>query len=492
MATSSQRHFTIRVPCSSANIGPGYDTLGMSLSMYLKLDVHVGEGATDKLFEMTYAGEGATDVPLTPEHNLITKAALYVLSANGIQQLPSPLKIHVDNPIPLGRGLGSSGAAVVAGILLGDALGQLHLPKERLLDYSLMIERHPDNVAAALIGGFVASYLRELSPEDMKGIPESESFLDVIPNKVSPQPPVGIAHHIRLNWNKDIKCIAIVPQFKVATVEARAVVPTTFDRQDMIFNFQRLSVLTSAVGQSPLNPDLIYNAMQDKVHQPYRKTLIPGLPEILSSITLDKYDGLLGICLSGAGPTILALATHNFDTIAAAVQDLFKKHGIQDSFYKVLELHRWILFELEQDPVISSQTNTPTDSKIPLDVSDADIVHAMRAAMATTYGDFGSGILKSLQLKWFNPDTRTGILRAPRDPVDMVLSSLFFIKKVGSAACHFRCLQSSGTLIHIQKYAIERDQRLYLEEQDRVEKQGKVLGVIEKIQKSTALINAIA
>ncbi|KAI8061006.1 homoserine kinase, partial [Gongronella butleri] len=330
------RHFTIRVPCSSANIGPGYDTLGMSLSMYLSLDVHVG--VTDKAFEMTYSGEGAKDVPLTPEHNLITKAALYVLSANGISRLPDRLQIHVDNPIPLGRGLGSSGAAVVAGILLGDALGQLNLPKERLLDYSLMIERHPDNVAAALIGGFVASYLRELSPEDVAGIPESESFLDVIPNKVSPQPPQGIAHYVRLNWNRQIKCIAIVPQFKVATVEARAVVPTTFDRQDMIFNFQRLSVLTTAVSQSPPNPDLIYNAMQDKVHQPYRKTLIPGLPEILSSITIDKFDGLLGICLSGAGPTILALATHNFDAIAKAVQALFKEHGIQDSFYKVLEL----------------------------------------------------------------------------------------------------------------------------------------------------------
>ncbi|ORZ24626.1 putative THR1-homoserine kinase [Absidia repens] len=319
MTSTTSRHFRISAPASTANIGPGFDVLGASLSLYLTLDVHVGGDSNSQDFEMTYSGEGAKDVPLTPEHNLITKAALYVLSANGIQQLPRPLKIHVDNPIPLGRGLGSSGAAVVAGILLGDALGQLKLSRSRLLDYCLMIERHPDNVAAALVGGFVASYLRELSPEDMEGIPESESLLE-------------------LGWNKNIKCIAIVPQFKVATAEARSVLPSSYQRQDVIFNFQRLAVLTTALGQNPPDSDLIYNAMQDKVHQPYRKTLIPGLPEVLSSITPEKYDGLLGICLSGAGPTILALATKNFDAIANAAQAVFKEHGIQDSFYKVLDV----------------------------------------------------------------------------------------------------------------------------------------------------------
>lgn len=233
MVSTPLRQFRISSPCSTANIGPGFDVLGISLSLYLTLDVKVG-GDDGQDFEMTYSGEGAKDVPLSPEHNLITKAALYVLSANGIQQLPRPLNIHVDNPIPLGRGLGSSGAAVVAGILLGDALGQLNLSRSRLLDYCLMIERHPDNVAAALMGGFVASYLRELSPEDMEGIPESESLLEVTPSKVSPQPPLGIGHYLRLSWNKDIKCIAIVPQFKVATAEARAVLPTSYQRQDVV------------------------------------------------------------------------------------------------------------------------------------------------------------------------------------------------------------------------------------------------------------------
>ncbi|KAI8997397.1 hypothetical protein BDB01DRAFT_840732 [Pilobolus umbonatus] len=319
------RKFHIRSPCSTANIGPGFDVLGISLSLYLTLDVEILSKGKD--FEMTYSGEGAKEVPLTPERNLITKTALYVLSANGISELPKPLKIHVHNPIPLGRGLGSSGAAVVSGVLLGNELGNLKLSKDRLLDYCLMIERHPDNVAAALIGGFVASYLRELDPSVMTGIPASESLLEIALTKQAPQPPLGIGHYVRLGWAKEIKCIAIVPQFQVATAKARAVLPTQYNRADVVFNFQRLAVLTTALGQSPPDADLIFNAMQDKIHQPYRKTLIPGLPEILTTITPEKYDGLLGICLSGAGPTILALATKNFDQIAEAAMAVFKKKG---------------------------------------------------------------------------------------------------------------------------------------------------------------------
>lgn len=229
---NTPRKFRIKSPCSTSNIGPGFDVLGISLSLYLTLDVEIlKEG---KAFEMTYTGEGAKDVPLTPEHNLITKTALYVLSANGIHELPHPLKIHVDNPIPLGRGLGSSGAAVVSGVLLGNALGQLNLDRDRLLDYCLMIERHPDNVTAALMGGFVASYLRELDPSAMKGVPASESLLEIALSQKVPQPPLGIGHYIRLGWAKEIKCIAIVPQFEVATAKARAVLPTSYERPDVV------------------------------------------------------------------------------------------------------------------------------------------------------------------------------------------------------------------------------------------------------------------
>ncbi|KAI8979085.1 hypothetical protein BDF20DRAFT_973868 [Mycotypha africana] len=336
MNSAPIRKFRIKSPCSTANIGPGFDVLGISLSLYLTIDVTIYDKSSQlPAFKMTYSGEGATDVPLTPEDNLITKTALYVLAANGIFELSAnPLHLHVDNPIPLGRGLGSSGAAVVGGVLLGNALGNLKLSHDRLLDYCLMIERHPDNVAAALMGGFVASYLRELEPGVMEHVPSSETLLSHAVEKkekqeAMPQPPLGIGHYVRLGWSKDIKCIAIIPQFQVATAKARAVLPNQYERKDIVFNFQRLAVLTTALSQTPPDPELIYNAMQDKIHQPYRSTLIPGLPQVLSQVTYKKHDGLLGICLSGAGPTILALATKNFDDIAKAAIDIFKQHGQQ-------------------------------------------------------------------------------------------------------------------------------------------------------------------
>jgi homoserine kinase len=211
-----------------------------------------------------------------------------------------------------------------------------------MLDYCLMEERHPDNVAAALYGGFVGTYLNELSPEDTERleIPLSE----VLPQPAGgvdtglrpPEPPLNIGHYTKFNWSSAIKCICVIPQFEVSTAKARAVLPETYSRKDAIFNMQRLAVLTTALGQDTPDPDMIYTAMQDKLHQPYRRGLIPGLTEILQSVTPQSHPGLLGICLSGAGPTILALATDNFDSIANHLLEQFKKEGITCD-WKLLE-----------------------------------------------------------------------------------------------------------------------------------------------------------
>ncbi|KAF2142942.1 uncharacterized protein K452DRAFT_248579 [Aplosporella prunicola CBS 121167] len=334
----------IKVPCSSANIGPGFDVIGLALSIYLELTVTPDESAVSAnplKCRITYEGEGAEEVPLDPERNLITRTALYVLKCHGQRTFPGT-HVHIKNPIPLGRGLGSSGAAVVAGVNLGNEVGKLGLPKARLLDYCLMIERHPDNVAAALYGGFVGTYLNELDPADMsrKEIPLAE----VLPEPAGgvdtglqpPEPPLNIGHYKKFKWAKEIKCIAIIPQFEVSTAKARGVLPEKYSRADMVFNLQRIALLTTALGESPPDPGMIYEGMQDKVHQPYRKTLIPGLTEILQSVTPKSHPGLLGICLSGAGPTILALATHNFDNIANHIIDDFKKNNIE-CIWKLLE-----------------------------------------------------------------------------------------------------------------------------------------------------------
>jgi homoserine kinase len=413
MAESLPRPFTIRVPSTSANIGPGFDVVGLSLSLYLTLTVTFESSISSAGPPiLTHTGEGAGEVPLDPYKNLTTRVALYVLRCHGIQRffqcftldsdstrdtdvVPSSsnitIKIHVHNEIPFGRGLGSSGAAIIAGILLANELGRLNLSHARMLDFALMVERHPDNVTAALVGGFVGSYLRELdkTSSEAASVPLSEVLPEYPPDAGEdwglnpPIPPFGIGHFVRFGWSENIKAVAIIPRFELSTAKARQVLPEQYSRKDLVrsscfymiiivlfstsmldfssgtrqvFNLQRLAVLTTALAATPPDPELIYEAMEDRVHQPYRRELvsglncllfsvhiltitvkIPGLPEVTSSITPRTHMGLLGICLSGAGPTILALATHGFEGIAESARDIFKTKGIEVD-WKVLHV----------------------------------------------------------------------------------------------------------------------------------------------------------
>ena len=238
------REFDIRVPCSSANIGPGFDVVGLALSIFLELKVIVNPSSTTHSgsynCKIIYEGEGASQVPLEVDANLITRTALYVLKCHDIWMFDKGTTIKIINPIPLGRGLGSSGAAVVAGVMLGNACGQLNLSKDRMLDYCLMIERHPDNVTAAMIGGFVGSYLREMDAKDMerKEIPLAE----VLPAPAGgvdtglkpPIPPAGIGHYIRYGWAQEIRAIAIIPNFEVPTATARGALPKQYSSKDLV------------------------------------------------------------------------------------------------------------------------------------------------------------------------------------------------------------------------------------------------------------------
>jgi homoserine kinase len=236
--------FTIRIPATSANIGPGFDVVGLSLSLYLTLSVFriSSDGTTQSPLTLTYSGEGADEVPLDPYKNLTTRVALYVLRCHKIPSFPSNTTIHVNNEVPFGRGLGSSGAAVIAGVLLADQLGQLKLSTSRMLDFALMVERHPDNVTAALVGGFVGTYLRELD-EDATAraqVPLSEVLPEYPPDageewgKDPPLPPDGIGHYVRFGWASSIKAVAIIPRFELSTAKAREVLPQSYSRRDLV------------------------------------------------------------------------------------------------------------------------------------------------------------------------------------------------------------------------------------------------------------------
>lgn len=338
--------FKLKIPASSANIGPGFDVLGIGLNLYLEIavtvDPSVDTSADPYNANLSYEGEGASGVPLNSSRNLVTQTALYVMRCNSVNKFPLGTHIHVTNPIPLGRGLGSSGAAIVGGVMLGNEIAQLNLSKERMLDYCLLIERHPDNIAAAMLGGFVGSYLNELSEPETAA--KSVSLELILPKESTPvadfetrAPPLAIGQYLKYNWNNKIRCVTVIPQFEVKTDDARAVLPTLYQKADIVFNLQRLAVLTTALTVDPPCHAVIYEAMKDKIHQPYRAALIPGLEAVLSTVNPQTHPGLCGICLSGAGPTILCLATENFEEIAASVVGIFKKSGVTCT-WKLLDL----------------------------------------------------------------------------------------------------------------------------------------------------------
>ena len=256
--------------------------------------------------------------------------------------------MRICNGIALSRGLGSSAAAVVAGILLGNEVGHLSLSKERMFDYCLMVERHPDNVAAALFGGFVGTFMKTLSPADTtrSEIPLSEVLPQVsggIDTGELPihEPPLAIGSYHQFRFNRNIKCIVVIPDFELDTSEARKRLPQYYSREDTVFNAQRCSLLPVLLGEDPPNAAKISEAMRDRLHQQYRADLILGFTEVLQHITHNVYPGLLGVSLSGAGPSILALAISNFETIAKAIIALL---------YKAQQIHYdWQVLELDQD-----------------------------------------------------------------------------------------------------------------------------------------------
>lgn len=223
--------------------------LGLALSRHLVLSVtQTPSSPADSKVVLSYAGEGAGEAPLDPYKNLITRVALYVLLSHHLTFPAAVVTVNITNQVPFGRGLGSSASAVVAGVLLGDALGDLKLSQERVKDYALMVERHPDNVTAALVGGFTGSFLRTLDPSELA--PHTIPLAEVLPaypadagppvpgQEEPPQPPKNVGRHVKYGFSKDIGVVVVVPQFEVATSKARGALPEAYPRADVVrFSF---------------------------------------------------------------------------------------------------------------------------------------------------------------------------------------------------------------------------------------------------------------
>lgn len=285
-SSSGEQVFSVTVPASSANVGCAFDCAAIALSLYLRAS------ATPKKsgFEITYRGANADQIP-RDANNLIVRAMQSAAAATGVA-LPS-VRLDVQNEIPLGVGLGSSAAAIVAGILLGNELCHGKLAPAEVLRLAVEIEGHPDNVAAALHGGFVVAAKHEDRPDVLVAKADVSEKLDFV---------------------------AVIPEVPLPTEKARAVLPAQYPRRDVVANLQRTALLTASFfSGGELSPELF----RDTLHQPYRSPLVPGIAECLAF----RHAGLAGVFLSGAGSAVMAVARHSAAEIGDALVREFRRMG---------------------------------------------------------------------------------------------------------------------------------------------------------------------
>ena len=277
----------VRIPASSANLGPGFDALGLALGIYLTCRFE----PADRL-SIRASGRDAGRIS-TGEDNLIWQTALAV--AKDVGEELAPIALQIANDIPIGKGLGSSAAALTAGVVIADHLLGLHWKAHRILDEAAQIEGHPDNVAACVLGSIVAAAIDA----------------------------GGVARAVRLELPSSYGVAVVVPDFVLATAQSRAVLPDCYSREDTLFNVQRSTLLIAALatGTTTAFPA----AFEDRLHQPYRYALVPGLEEMVKL----RAPGLLGCALSGAGPSILVFYERGYEEVCNLVRQIFAAHGHQ-------------------------------------------------------------------------------------------------------------------------------------------------------------------
>jgi len=266
--STARRQVAVRVPATSANLGPGFDTLGLALSVYDELVVTVLDGPG---VEIEVTGEGAGEVPTDASH-LVVRAMAYAFEAYG-RTLPG-IRLSARNVIPHGRGMGSSGAAVVSGLLAAKGLleGDVEIGDDALLRLATELEGHPDNVAPALFGGLTIAWMDEGGPR-----------------------------HKKLVVDRGVSPLVFVPEFTMSTSVARGLAPLQVTREDAVFNVSRSALLIAALTQSP---DLLLAATEDRLHQSYRAQAMPETDALIRGLREAGFAAVV----SGAGPSVLVLA----------------------------------------------------------------------------------------------------------------------------------------------------------------------------------------
>ncbi|MEG2705761.1 MAG: homoserine kinase [Erysipelotrichaceae bacterium] len=257
----------VRVPATSANVGPGFDSLGIALNLYCSVSFNPQDTLEILGCEPAYANE----------NNLIYQSFLEVFKLT--KKKAPGMKITIESDIPMARGLGSSAACIVAGVVAGNYYSGMKLNKQAILSLCTKIEGHPDNITPALYGSLCASFMEE--------------------SKV---------YHSQTIIDPSLKFLALIPDFELSTKDAREVLPTMVNYQDAIYNVSRIAPLMKGLEEG--NEELIKAALKDKLHQPYRKALIKEYDQV-ETIAIDHH--VIGFYLSGAGPTLMGIIKHQED-----------------------------------------------------------------------------------------------------------------------------------------------------------------------------------
>lgn len=284
---------TINVPATTANLGPGFDCIGAALTLYNRFKFSSLEPTAKEVVKIIVTGEEADRVN-TDESNLAYQSFARLYQHLG--KTPPPVEIEIDLAVPLARGLGSSATAIVGGLIGANYLAGTPLDSTEVMKIAIAIEGHPDNVVPAFLGG---CRLAATSADDWE-------ICDI-------------------PWHENIVPIVAIPDFELSTAEARRVLPTEYSRADAIFNTAHLGLLVRGLQSN--RGDWLKAALQDRIHQPYRQALIKGYEAVQAAALAS---GAYGMVISGAGPTLLALAdTTSAPDVAVAMATAWQKEGVK-------------------------------------------------------------------------------------------------------------------------------------------------------------------
>jgi homoserine kinase len=290
--------FKIKVPATTANLGPGFDALGLALDLWNEAEFSATQ---DGKVTVKVTGEGKDVLP-TDESNAVAEAALLIHELVG--KPCAGMHIHCRNRVPLGSGLGSSSAAMLTGMLGANALLGSPFSREEILKLAIETEGHPDNVAPAMLGGLVASIIHE------------NHVVSLRLTLTSRRAPIHIT--------------VVLPDFDFPTKQARAILPQQIERRDAIHNISRAVIVTEAFRVGDLN--MLGEAMEDKLHQPYRIPLIPGAQAAMNAM---KQAGASAVALSGAGPSLIAFSSKAEAGIGESAQRAFAEAGLNSRVYQL-------------------------------------------------------------------------------------------------------------------------------------------------------------